>query len=179
VCALSDSNTHRVVPSPHDFNPGKTIAAVTNVRKTQHPGGAACQPRNRTSALDEGMTAMGQRRRSRPACQMSACLPDSGGIADIPQPRLGANMRHGMSQRQPTEARERKPLWLNVPPLLARCVFFLKTAFEYLSRVFSRERVPKFDNSRDLKVCELLCEELLHLSCSQRCLTIRLHCSNE
>ena len=108
-----------------------------------------------------------------------SCLPDSGGIADIPQPRLGANMRHGMSQRQPTEARERKPLWLNVPPLLARCVFFLKTAFEYLSRVFSRERVPKFDNSRDLKVCELLCEELLHLSCSQRCLAVRLHCSNE
>src|SRR3981189_16329 len=70
-------------------------------------------------------------------------------------------------------------LWLNLPPLLARCVFFLKTAFEYLSRVLSRKSVPKFDNSRDLKVCELHCEELLYLSCSQRCLTVRLHCSNE
>ena len=69
--------------------------------------------------------------------------------------------------------------WLNLPPLLARRVFLLKTAFEYLSRVLSRESVPKFDNSRDLKVREFLCEELLYLLCSQRCLTVRLHYSNE
>jgi hypothetical protein len=33
------------------------------------------------------------------------------------------------------------------------CVLFLKSALEYFSCVLSRDRVPKFDNSRNLKVC--------------------------
>jgi hypothetical protein len=140
--------------------------------------GVLCQPAL-ARCTSSTRSASGHSRHFGPRSPDGCLSSDSGGIADIPRPPLRANMRHGMSQRQPTEAGERKPLWLNVPPLLARCVFFLKTAFEYLSRVLSRERVPKFDNSRDLKVRELPCEELLYLSCSQRCLTVRLHCSNE
>ena len=63
--------------------------------------------------------------------------------------------------------------------LLACCVLVLQSAFEYLSRVLSRERVPKFNNSRDLKVCELPCKELLDSLCCQRCLTVKLHRGNE
>jgi hypothetical protein len=63
--------------------------------------------------------------------------------------------------------------------LLACCVFVLQSAFEYLSRVLSRERVLKFNNSRDLKVCELPCKELLDLLCCQRCITVSLHRGNK
>jgi hypothetical protein len=41
-----------------------------------------------------------------------------------------------------------------VRPLLAHYVLFLKPAFEYFPRILSRKIVPKFDNPRDLEVCE-------------------------
>ena len=59
--------------------------------------------------------------------------------------------------------------------LFARYVFFLKPAFEYLPGVLSRKTVSKFDNSRNLEVCELCCEEIPNLLRSQRCTVVGLH----
>src|ERR1700761_6896727 len=82
-----------------------------------------------------------------------------------------------MSRRPPKG--HRKPSWFELRSLLARRVFFLKAAFEYLSRILPRKRAPEFDNSRNLKICKLPCQELLDLSCGQQCITVRLHRSDK
>ena len=45
-------------------------------------------------------------------------------------------------------------LALKLDALSAHYVLFLKPAFEYFPRILSRKIVPKFDNPRDLEVCE-------------------------